>query len=281
MISIVTAAHRVLPWHNLRLISVCQQNYDDWEWIIFDNSPNGEVSDYVERFFVNMQGTLYPWCKDKIRCYHDPLEGISMENGRVGIAKNMAVKLTSCKMDEFLLFFDSDDFMYPDLLKNAHNAFCANPNSEALFFMLDNCLCQNLYDGDFFKHNYYKDWVNTTKYNKDKLEELKEYGFDKLIGFKEFEEKVLTETQRKMDGATLIDYKHSLKFPDTTISFDFDDVITMNPAGINFFDTFLETVCFVRKKDFWRVTQRKGFNEYCSRDDNVTLNFTQLNNPIF
>lgn len=281
MISIVTAAHRVLPWYNLRLISVCAQEYDDWEWIIFDNSPNGEVSKYVDEFFYGMQGTHYLWCKNKIKCYHDPMNDVTLSKGRIGMCKNMAAKLSSCKMDEFLLFLDSDDFLYPNLLQDAHEAFLQNPKSEGLFFMLDLCLAQNIFGGNFDFCYDYKGWINNTKYNKEKLNELKEYGFDKLDGYYEFEKKVLSEKKNQMDCAKIINYKHTLSFPYTTVSFSFDDIITMNPDGINFFDTFLETVCFVRKKDFWRVTERMGFNESCSQDDCVALNFSLLNNPIF
>lgn len=219
MISIVTPANRVLPWQNLRLINVCSQDFENWEWIILDNSKNGCFKEYVERFFVEMQGVYYKHCKDKIKVYHEPLDGVTVENGRFGIMRNRCIDLVSYDGDcDVILVLDSDDFLYDGALSRIQNAVDTHKDSELFTGMRSWSLCQDVIENVIEYHN--TELMTFSLQNDSRpIKMLEDVGFCG-VGYSEYREKYLNgdiklrQMVRRKDFVTFpcLDYRFESNF---------------------------------------------------------------------
>ena len=104
MISIITPTNKLTPFFSYTFTCVMCQTYKDFEWVILDNSPEG----YVKSFFDKYK-TEHPEYNDmysKVKIFREYLLGKS-----VGYYKNKCVELTTCKDNEYILVYDHDDFM--------------------------------------------------------------------------------------------------------------------------------------------------------------------------
>lgn len=149
MISIITPAHKVLPWYNARLINVCSQDSDEWEWIILDNSKDGCVKEYVDRFFTEMQGVNYLHCRSKIKVYHEPqFADIPLVDGKMGKMCNRMLELATCGDDGFFMRLDFDDFLCDGSIRMINKAIRMNPDSEFITGQIGDWLVMTK-NGDF------------------------------------------------------------------------------------------------------------------------------------
>ena len=115
MISIITPTNKLMRYMDTTVDSVMAQTYDDFEWVILDNSVDGYVAPYLERYFD--RNPQYKDRADKIRVYRENAVGKP-----IGYYKNVCVELTSCSDDEYVLIFDHDDIMATTTLEDI--AFC-------------------------------------------------------------------------------------------------------------------------------------------------------------
>ena len=185
MISICTAAHKVIPFLNLRIINVCSQSFKNWEWVVVDNSKDGCVKKYFDDFFNEMQGVYFPECREKIRVFHEPFDGVEIKDGRVGKVKNLSVKLSTCKNDECFVMLDFDDFLVDGFLNTLNKIANERPDIE---YVSGDCvteLCQNIEDG-YFVTNDFVSKMYLSKPCNEHLDKLLKYGCQKMKGFSEY-----------------------------------------------------------------------------------------------
>lgn len=279
LISIMTPCHRVIPWFNARLINVCSQSFKDWEWIILDNSKDGCVKKYVDDFFVSMQGVHYPECRDKIKCVHEPFEGISMENGRMGVLRNRCIELSSCGDDGWILTLDSDDFIYDDFLHTIYDVSCKYPFTEAISGMCCNSLMQYTKSGGFAYHSMMYEWVNGI--NAGVIETMKQNGFDGK-GFSEYSECYLSG---KMQPSKITVIHSSLSIPYTGLTFEFETAQALNKNGYPMLTGFGHPIVY-KKGAF--IEKIGGYVDTCYVEDSITQlipfvfnNIVYVNRPVY
>lgn len=140
MMSIITttfnSGHKILR----PLRSLMAQTYQDWEWIIWDDSKD----DVTYKALLAMQA------KDlRIRVFKAPAH-----SGYIGNMKRLAGSLAQ---GEFIVEIDHDDDFHPDLLQWIHDAGDAHP--DAGFFYTDCAeLTEETYEpavyGEFFGMGY-------------------------------------------------------------------------------------------------------------------------------
>lgn len=273
MISIITPAHKIIPWFNLRLDCVCTQDFDDWEWIILDNSEDGCVCRYVNEFFVSMQGTYYPECREKIKCIWEPFTGVSIHDARIGKLKNRCIELTSCKDDDFILLLDFDDFIYPGFLSNIDKVTKQYPDCEIMTGLLQESIGHNA-SGDFFIHDLAQKWHDSKNVYLAKL--LYDNGFNS----KEYFDVANDYINAKFDEYTLVEFPNILKFTDCTVSLLCKTITKLSDNGWSFFGSFHHP--FVYKKGAF-LNKLGGYNTKSSRED-WSINHIimwKLNNPVY
>lgn len=119
--------------------SLLRQTFQDWEWVIMDDSPDDAHFAFLREQFAN---------NHKIRLYRR-----SQNSGSIGEVKNEAIGLCRGK---YVVEFDHDDELMPTCLADAKHAFDTTPN--AGFVYMD---CCNLYEngsnfkfGDFIAYGY-------------------------------------------------------------------------------------------------------------------------------
>ena len=263
MISICTPAHKIIPWWNLRLINICSQKFADWEWIILDNSPDGCVSDYVRRFFTEMQGVKYPECREKIKVFHEPFYGVKLADGRIGKLKNRCVELASCSDNEFFVIFDFDDFMFGDFLYNLDRLSETRPDAEYVSGMCALNLCQDVISGRFFYNDFVYDFFKAAPDMKH-IKTLYGYGCGKIPGFDEY-------SRKYMSGGTnifnIVDLDCGISIPDTPFKFSFNKILAFS-GNLWFSRTFTHPHCF-RKGPFSR--KLNGFCDTLPGEDCVHI----------
>lgn len=113
MISIITPTNKTMKYFDNTIDSVMSQTYDDFEWVILDNSVDGYVSPYLDGYF--RRNPQYQDRAEKIKVYREYAVGKP-----IGYYKNRCVELTSCNDDEYVLVFDHDDFMSATTLEDVH-----------------------------------------------------------------------------------------------------------------------------------------------------------------
>ncbi len=225
MISIITPAHMIIPWHNARLINVFSQNFKDWEWVILDNSYDGCVKKYVEDFFDSEQGKRFSECKDKVNCVWEPFAEVSFSQKRIGKLKNRCIELTSCKDDDFVFMLDFDDFIYDGFLDDIHEISKNYKKCEFITGMLQQGLGQYVSTGTFTQVTSHINWVGQ-KY-KDKIELLRSNESD----FDEFEKLYLSDDFKEYK---VLRCDSSLKIHDIDLELSFNTITSLNENGYSF-----------------------------------------------
>ena len=114
MISIITPTNKLMKYFSSTIDSVMSQTYDDFEWVILDNSVDGYVAPYLEGYFN--RNPQYLGMAEKIKLYREYAVGKP-----IGYYKNRCVELTTCNDDEYVLIFDHDDLMTATTLEDIHN----------------------------------------------------------------------------------------------------------------------------------------------------------------
>lgn len=246
MISICTPAHKIIPWWNLRLINICSQKFTDWEWIILDNSPDGRVSDYVGRFFTEMQGVKYPGCREKIKVFHEPFYGVKLADGRIGKLKNRCVELTSCSDNDFFVIFDFDDFLFDDFLYNLNALSETYPGAEYVSGICAMDLCQDITSGNFFYNDFVYKFFNLPPDPKH-IKTLLKYGCGGIPGFEKYSGKYMSGETKIFN---ITDSDCGISIPYTPIKFSFGKVLRFS-GKLGFSRTFVHPHCF-RKGPFMR-----------------------------
>ncbi|MEM0502911.1 MAG: glycosyltransferase family A protein [Thermoplasmata archaeon] len=89
--------------------SVLNQIFTDYEIIVIDDGSTDNTADVIQSF-----------SSDKIRYFKIP-------NSERGYARNYGAEKSDA---EWLIFFDSDDYMYSHYLKDAYKIICENQNIE-------------------------------------------------------------------------------------------------------------------------------------------------------
>lgn len=178
MISIITAAHKILNSQEIRVMSVLQQDYDDWEWIILDNSIDGKYSKFMEYFFNTDVGKKYLHKRDKIKIFHEyeMFKDVTIKDGRIGKLKERCLELSSCTEDEYFLILDYDDYLYDGYLSKLDKVIKMIPSCECITGMFG-IICHTY--NDYFD-NLYLNWLNDCKpftLAEPSIFEIKEYNF--------------------------------------------------------------------------------------------------------
>ena len=273
MISIITPAHKVLPWHNLRLINICEQDSDDWEWIILDNSKDGCVKRYVDDFFDKWQGVYYPQCREKIKVYHEPqFADISIVDGKMGKLCNRLVELTNCGDDGFFIRLDFDDFLFKGCVRMLNEAIRLNPTTEFITGELCNNLCQKLSDGGFYYNDGSASWYAVPE---NMIQLLIAYGWESKEGFKEFVEDVRTN-YHNLAPRYLTSKKSVISLPRTEFTFFGNNVLTLRD-GWGMFGVPEHPLC-VKKGAF--INKLGGFVTDNTKEDLNRLSYPLVFNDI-
>ena len=133
MISVVTCTHNTPPdvlartWASLKA-----QTHTDWEWVIYDDSPN-----------LDTYSQLYGFCSDeryKVRIFRPHVPS----GGNIGYAKHNAFMLGA---GDILVELDHDDQLTPDALAEIDLAFA----DYGVGFAYSNC-CEMFPDGTTGKY---------------------------------------------------------------------------------------------------------------------------------
>lgn len=162
MISILTPIHKLIPWWNLRILGVCCQTYQDWEWILLDNSPNGFVKEYIDNFFENLQGIYYKHCRGKIKIYHEPFNDVSLSDGRIGKLKNRCAELSSATDDDIIMFIDYDDFLNTRTLEYVNKAIYET-GADAVRCDIITSIAENIETGVIYRHSVSEIWCHSDR----------------------------------------------------------------------------------------------------------------------
>ena len=115
MISVVTTLYRTpapvlaRTWASLRA-----QTHTDWEWVVLDDSPDGESDAWRQ---------VYGYCADD-RYRITLLRGV--HDGRIGAVKRRAFMAAA---GSILVELDHDDELTPDALERIADAFAAHPDA--------------------------------------------------------------------------------------------------------------------------------------------------------
>ena len=279
-ISIVTPCNRVIPWFNAHLINVCSSSYTDWEWIILDNSPDGCVMQYVNAFFDRMQGKFYPECRERIKCYHEPMQGVKLEDGRLGILRNRCLELCNCGDDGFVLTLDSDDFIYPEILSIIHDISLKYPSCEVISGMCNQSLCQFI-DTGVFTHQSDGMRVWNDNNHKDELFVLRGAGF-RGVGFDDYSFDCINDGLRTF---YVKEYHSKLSIPHVGIEFKFDNATMLNENGYPFITGFGHPIVYKKGAFLKKIG---GYVDECSVEDSVTRlmpsildDVVYINKPVY
>lgn len=98
----------IIPTYNrsksllLSIKSVLDQTRDNWELIIIDDGSEDSTQEVLKDYLND----------DRIKYYFQENQGVS-------VARNSGAKLAT---GDYLIFLDSDDIFFPDLIKNIHEA---------------------------------------------------------------------------------------------------------------------------------------------------------------
>jgi glycosyltransferase involved in cell wall biosynthesis len=111
--------------------SIKTQRYNDWEWVILDDSPDDNHFNFLRNIFKH---------EKKVRLYKR-----SENSGNIGNVKNEAVLLCRGK---YVLEMDHDDEILPDVLYDAVNVFENDPDIGFVYMDFAN-VAEN---GDFRKY---------------------------------------------------------------------------------------------------------------------------------
>ena len=123
MISIITPTHKPCVMLDLTIKSVLYQTYDDFEWVILDNSSDGYFESYLNNFF-----DTYPYLRylrSKIHVHRKIYEDLC-----IGKIKNDLVELTNCGEEEYVLLLDHDDLLDNKALERFYDMSKCYPTAD-------------------------------------------------------------------------------------------------------------------------------------------------------
>lgn len=119
LVSVFTAAYRIVAGIQPAYDSVLRQSYDRWEWVIVDDSPDLETSDYVTRLATATSAG------GRIRLYRQ-----LPPTGSIGATKAAAAAL--CR-GEILVELDHDDELAPEALELIAATFADHPEVDFVY----------------------------------------------------------------------------------------------------------------------------------------------------
>ena len=99
LVSIITPTYNSIKYIDRTVLSVLNQTYSDWEWIIVDDLSTDGTREYLS----HLQNT-----DNRIKCFY------SEKNQGSGPARNKAIELANGK---YIAFLDSDDLWTPEKLQ--------------------------------------------------------------------------------------------------------------------------------------------------------------------
>jgi hypothetical protein len=271
MISIITPAHKVIPWFNARLINICSQDSDEWEWIILDNSVDGCVKAYVDDFFTKMQGIHYPQCREKIKVYHEPqFADIQLIEGKMGKMCNRLVELTNCGYDGFFMRLDFDDFLFDGCIRMLNEAIRMNPDTEFVTGQIGDCLIMTK-DGNF-------DYVDFSDAFSHKPDDLLEIMYSHNICDASLLKKYEQDLEKNGLHRRLVPCACSLAIPYTELFF-YQSAVQSLIDGWDMFGGVEHPLC-IKKSAFL-----KKFGSYVvdnSKEDLISLSYiTKFDNIVY
>lgn len=114
-------------------LSVKNQNYKDWEWVIYDDSTDPTIKNYIYGIITDERYNIRYFSPHKT------------SGGNIGYVKKMAFGLC---IGSILLELDHDDELMPDCLSEVQDAF--DSNSDIGFVYSD--WCEILPDGSSGKY---------------------------------------------------------------------------------------------------------------------------------
>ena len=132
LVSVFTASYRSKDKIQRPSHSLIKQTYSNWEWVIVDDSDDGEET---------YKNSLLPLSDPRIRRYRQ-----DFRNGYIGAIKRYAAGLCT---GEILVELDHDDELTDDCLEKIVQAFQENP--ECGFAFGD---CSEVYIGSNYAHWY-------------------------------------------------------------------------------------------------------------------------------
>lgn len=97
LISVIIPTYNRMDSIAKAIDSVLKQSFSDWELIIVDDGSKDETSEIIKPFLLNSK-----------------IQFVDKENQGVSSARNTGVKLSK---GDWLVFLDSDDFLFPDALE--------------------------------------------------------------------------------------------------------------------------------------------------------------------
>lgn len=268
MISICTAAHKIIPWMNLRIINICNQSFKDWEWVVLDNSEDGCVKKYFDGFFKTGNGIYYPECREKIKVYHEPFTGVEIKDGRIGKIKNRSIQLSTCKYNEFFVLLDFDDFLVDGFLNILDKIAKQRPDIEYVNGESITELCQNIEDGEFFIDNYVSENFLTKPYDKH-LNIIRKHGCSEMNGFKEYCDYYEKSEHERFK---VVPINVTMKFPPTDMELN---LTRANVVNTQFFylNTYMHPQSFRKGCFFGKLN---GFCETLPNEDVVNIRIPYL-----
>jgi len=116
-LSIYTAAHRNDIFFKWCADSIIHQNYDDWEWIILDNSPKRDLN--------LMLHDCYGKIDERIKVYNE-VTG----KKEIGFLKATAMELCTGK---YLIELDSDNILHEGALLKVFETILKNPQADFIY----------------------------------------------------------------------------------------------------------------------------------------------------
>jgi len=140
-ISVFTPVHKTTRFFDICIESIVKQTYQDWEWVILDNSEDRNIEAYI----YNKVGEILP-NPDEWKTVIEKIKVFSLiiENRKIGYLKSIASRLCT---GEILCEHDYDDFMMPKGLEILAQAAEKNPDYD--FFYSDYINIQHREDGKF------------------------------------------------------------------------------------------------------------------------------------
>ena len=127
MISIIMPTHNRPPMIDMTLLSVLSQDYDDYEFIVVDVSPDKYFEDYVDNLLnVNPIFSMHKEKRNRVKIVHADC------NPRLlGAVRTAGVK-NAVQDNDMVVFLDHDDFLGNCLLKYINVALRQYPDTELI-----------------------------------------------------------------------------------------------------------------------------------------------------
>jgi glycosyltransferase involved in cell wall biosynthesis len=118
LVSVFTAAHEIGSEIDTAYRSLKRQTYEEWEWVVADDSRTPDTSDHVARLAeLELPGRIRLHCQDRAP-------------GSIGATKAVAA---AASRGEFLVELDHDDELVPEALELIVATFLAHPDVDFVY----------------------------------------------------------------------------------------------------------------------------------------------------